>query len=383
MKYLSDIFIIAGEASGDLLGADLLKNLKIINKNITINGIGGEEMEKLPFFKSIFNINDISIMGFTEVIKNLFTIKKRIKTTINEIIKNKPKIVITIDSPSFNIRIIKKVKKILPETKFIHYVAPQVWAWKENRAKKIAKIFDILLCLFPFEPKYFEKYGLKCFIVGHPGIINVTGNKERFFKNYNLNQTEKIISFLPGTRKQMINKLIPIYKDVVTYIKNDNLKTKILIPTTYYLKNYINKLTKSWEIKPIIITDKQNRYDAYSASNIAIAISGTSILELALLKIPTIVVYKVSYLTYLIAKLFIKLKWVSLPNIIMNKQIITELIQNNCTPKNIINEIKNLNKENKIIKYKQDCNDLIKLLQNQNNENPSLKAAKIISKYLK
>ena len=383
MEYLSDIFIIAGEASGDLLGADLLKNLKTINPNITVNGIGGEEMEKLPFFKSIFNINDISVMGFTEVIKNLFTIKKRIKTTINEIIKNKPKIVITIDSPSFNIRIIKKVKKFLPKTKFIHYVAPQVWAWKENRAKKIAKIFDILLCLFPFEPKYFEKYGLKCFTVGHPGITNVTGNKERFLKNYNLNQTEKIISFLPGTRKQMINKLIPIYKDIVTYIKNDNPKTKILIPTTYYLKNYINKLTKNWEIKPIIITDKQNRYDAYSASNITIAISGTSILELALLKIPTIVVYKVSYLTYLIAKLFVKLKWVSLPNIIMNKQIITELIQNNCTPKNIINEIKNFNNENKIIKYKQDCNNLIKLLQNQNNENPSLKAAKIISKYLK
>ncbi len=379
----TDIFIIAGEASGDILGAEILKNITKIDPNIKIKGIGGEEMEKFFFFKSLFNINDISVMGFFEVIKNIFKIKKRIKQTIKEILETKPKIVLTIDSPSFNTRIIKKVKKYLPTTKFIHYVAPQVWAWKEYRAKYFAKIFDVLLCLFPFEKKYFSKYKLKCFTIGHPGINYINGNKNNFLKTYNIENNSTILSFLPGTRKQTLTKLLPIYEKVISKLKSKYTNLKILIPTTYYLKNLIKEKTKNWSILPIIITGKQNRYDSLVSSNIAIAISGTSILELAILKVPTIVVYKTSFITYLLAKLFIKIKYLSLPNIIMNKKIVPELIQTNCKAETIIQNIDLfLQDKNFIIEYKNNCELFLKTLTNNTKENPSFKASKIILKYL-
>ena len=219
------IFIIAGEASGDILGADFMNSFIKKNKDVSFFGVGGEEMCKVKNFKSLFDISDIAVMGITEVLKNFFVLKKRIKQTINKILEIKPDMVITIDAPGFNMAVVKKVKPKLPNTKFVHYVAPQVWAWKEKRAQKIAKIFDYLLCFFPFEPPYFEKYGLKCFVVGHTAIQNVKGDKSNFLKNYHLTSKDIIITLLPGTRKQMAEKLLPVYSDVVDelYEKIPNL----------------------------------------------------------------------------------------------------------------------------------------------------------------
>ncbi len=329
------IFVIAGEASGDILGADFMNSFIKKNRDVSFFGVGGEEMCKVKNFKSLFCISDIAVMGFSEVIKNIFRIKKCIKLTVDEILKIKPDIVLTVDSPGFNMAVVKKVKPKLPNTKFVHYVAPQVWAWKEKRAQKITKIFDYLLCFFPFEPRYFEKYGLKCFVVGHNAVENVKGDKNRFLKKYNLSKNDVIVTLLPGSRRQMAERLLPIYRDVVYELCEKIPNIKIVIPVTETIYYYIFSETKNWKYEPIIVRGKQNRYDAFMASNASLCISGTAVLELAVAKVPTVVAYKISKLSYMIAKHFVKIKNVTLPNIIMGKTIIPEFIQDDCNAQNL------------------------------------------------
>ena len=225
IKQVKKIFIIAGEVSGDILGADLMQSIIKKDKDVQFFGVGGVEMAKIKGFRSIFNIKDIAVMGFFEVLKNLKVIKARIKQTAQKIIDIDPDLIITIDSPSFNMRVIKQVRKKLPNIKALHYVAPQVWAWKEKRASKVAKIYDYLLCFFDFEVPYFTKHGLKTFAVGHTAIKNVVGNKSRFIKKYKLKNTDNIITMLAGSRVAMAKKLLPIYKDVA---KRLSIKSKTL-----------------------------------------------------------------------------------------------------------------------------------------------------------
>ncbi len=333
------IFIIAGEVSGDILAADLMNALLAKDSQLSFYGVGGEEMEKVPNFKSIFDINDIAVMGIVEVLKRVAILKKRIKQTVKEIIKIQPSVVITVDAPGFNERVVKLAKKKMPNIKFVHYVAPQVWAWKEKRAERLAKVFDYLLCFFPFEPPYFNKYGLKTFVVGHSATQNVVGNKNRFFENHNLTTKDVIITLLPGTRGQMIDRLMPVYADVVDNLYNEIENLKIVIPTTKALHYTIFEKTKNWKREPIIIEGKNERYDAFFASQVSLAISGTSVLELAIAEVPTVVVYKISPITYWLAKKLVKIKDVSLPNIIMKRRILPELIQDDCTPEKITAEI--------------------------------------------
>ncbi len=384
MKKESKIFIIAGEASGDILGADLMKSIIKKNPDVVFCGVGGEEMNKIPSFKSLFNIRDIAVMGFVEVLKNLFTIKKRIKQTVQKILKFKPDVVITIDAPGFNMNVVKKVKGQLPNTKFIHYVAPQVWAWKEKRAKKIAEVFDYLLCLFPFEPAYFEKYGLKCIVVGHTAIQNIKGNPDRFLKQNNISVDDVVITLLPGTRKQMAEKLLPIYSDVVDELYNKIKNVKIVIPTTENMKYFIFNETKCWKREPIIITGKQNRYDAFLASSVALAISGTSVLELALAGTPTVVAYKISPITYCIAKRLVKIKYVSLPNIIMEREIVPEFIQGECTVPKLLNAmVKSISDKKYIEKYRKNVELLKNKMYGESPKSPSDKAAEAVLKIIK
>ena len=378
------IFVIAGESSGDILSADLMKSLLLQNPNISFFGVGGEEMKKIKSFKSLFNISDIAVMGFSEIIKNLFKIKKRVNQTVDAILKIKPDVVITVDAPGFNISVVKKVKSKLPNTKFVHYVAPQVWAWKEKRAEKIANIFDYLLCFFPFEPKYFEKYGLKCFVVGHTAIKNVVGDKKRFLKKYNISKNDVILTLLPGSRKQMAQRLLPVYRDVVDELYKKIPNLKVVIPTTETIDYFIFSETRNWKYEPLVIKGKQERYDAFMASRASLCISGTAVLELCVAKVPTVVAYKISRLSYAIAKHFVKIKNVTLPNIIMNKTVVPEFIQDDCSVENLTRAVLKaiMNKkyrESQIENY----NEVLKKMNFNDKISPSDKAARAVLSVLK
>lgn len=375
------IFIIAGEVSGDILGADLMKSIISKDKSVKFYGVGGEEMQKINGFKSLFNIKDIAVMGIFEVLKHLCIIKKRIKETINQITKIKPDLIITIDSPGFNMRIVKQIKKQFPNIKTLHYVAPQVWAWKEKRAKKVASLYDYLICFFDFEIPYFTKYGLKTFAVGHTAIKNVNGNSERFLKTYKLSKNDNVITMLPGSRVQIAKRLLPIYKEVVEKLYKQVKNLKVVMPTTSTSHNFIINEVAKWNIKPLIITTKQDRYDAFVASKAVLSISGTAVLEIAVAKTPVIVAYKLSPLSYMIAKRLVKIKNVSLPNIIMGKQIVPEFIQEKCNATLLSKELK------KIITNKQYRDGMVKNLEEMNKKitqkkAPSDMASDIILKIL-
>ena len=375
------IFIIAGEVSGDILGADLMKSIISKDKSVKFYGVGGEEMQKINGFKSLFNIKDIAVMGIFEVLKHLCIIKKRIKETINQITKIKPDLIITIDSPGFNMRIVKQIKKQFPNIKTLHYVAPQVWAWKEKRAKKVASLYDYLICFFDFEIPYFTKYGLKTFAVGHTAIKNVNGNSERFLKTYKLSKNDNVITVLPGSRVQIAKRLLPIYKEVVEKLYKQVKNLKVVMPTTSTSHNFIINEVAKWNIKPLIITTKQDRYDAFVASKAVLSISGTAVLEIAVAKTPVIVAYKLSPLSYMIAKRLVKIKNVSLPNIIMGKQIVPEFIQERCNATLLSKELK------KIITNKQYRDGMVKNLEEMNKKitqkkSPSDMASDIILKIL-
>ena len=306
------IFIISGEVSGDTLGAKIMQKMP----GVHFVGIGGQYMAKAGL-KSLFPMSDLSVMGVFEVLAHAHTLTNRIKETISAIIKEKPDIVLTIDSPGFAKSVVKGVRKdgSLNTTKFYHVVAPQVWAWGASRARKYAKIFDRLYAFFDFEKPYFEKYGLVTIAVGHPASDGL-GKYKKTIKG------KKIITFIPGSRMNEVKKLLPVFHKTINKLGNNY---RFVIPTVEITDEYIRKNIQNWVIKPDLVSADE-RYQLYANTYIAVVASGTVSVELAMMHIPAIVVYKMHPLTVALAHVLLKVKWASLVNILMNKTIYPELL---------------------------------------------------------
>ncbi len=319
------IFIIAGEVSGDVLGQKIMMALPRDTKFV---GIGGQNMRDAGL-KPIFPISDLAVMGLFEVLAHAKTLTRRINETADAIIKFGPDIVLTIDSPGFAKRVVKKVRGRI-NTKFYHVVAPQVWAWGEKRAKKFAKIFDRLYAFFDFEKPYFEKYGLPVVAVGHPIADGLKPVKEK-------DDNQKNIALVPGSRMSEVKKLLPVFKEVAEKLNG----YKFSIPVVETTKKYIEQETKNWAVRPALIPAAK-RYELFARSDIAVAASGTVSAELAIMHIPAIIVYKMNPMTEFLASLLLKIKWASLVNILMNKTIYPELLGRKAASENIIREIHKL-----------------------------------------
>ena len=360
------IYIIAGEPSGDFLGAGLIKSIKKTRPYTKICGVGGSLM-KSEGLDSLFDISDISVGGFIEVIPHIATIKRLINKTISDILENNPKVLVTIDSPGFCFRVAKKIKKINPKIKLIHYVAPSVWAWREGRAKKLSKIYDHVLTLFDFEPKYFVKYGMKADFIGHSAVDTYVFHDE--------SKRSRDVLILPGSRKQEIEKLLPVFLEAVYKKRHDF--SEIIIPTFPHLVSCIEQYTKKYKDDIIIETDEKIKKNLFYTSKIAIAASGTVSLQLALAGCPMIVAYKMSGTTYRIIKNFVKVKYISLVNIILNKESVTELIQQNCVADKLVKAMEKIDS-------KQQMNDFLEIREKlrNNGANPSDMAASIVCCYL-
>ncbi|MBN1324745.1 MAG: lipid-A-disaccharide synthase [Alphaproteobacteria bacterium] len=334
------IFVIAGEVSGDVLGAKIMHEMP----SAKFIGIGGENMQAAGL-QPIFPISDLAVMGLFEVLAHARTLTGRINQTVDAIIKSSPDIVLSIDSPSFAKRVIKKVRKAQGKKnsiKFYHVVAPQVWAWGEKRAKKFATIFDRLYCFFDFEVPYFTKYGLPTIPVGHPiadGLRPAAKSKDQREKR------KKNITLIPGSRISEVKKLLPLLRETAECMchQNPNVWYNFYIPVVETTAEYIRKETADWCTKPELVPAPK-RYDLYKKTDVAIAASGTISAELAIMHIPTIVVYKMNSLTMFLARYMVKIKWASLVNILLNKTVYPELLGNKATAENIITEIKKLSK---------------------------------------
>ena len=351
MKY----YIIAGEASGDLHGASLIKELKSSDKNANIRCWGGDLMKNAGG-DLIKHYKELSFMGFWEVLKNISIVFKNLKFCKNDINNFKPDVIVYIDYPGFNLRIAKWARK--KGYKNHYYISPQVWAWKENRVNSIKKNIDSLYVILPFEKAFFEeKHNYQVNYVGHPLMEHIT---KRTLKNgvtdkIGLSSNKPIVTFLPGSRKQEINKVLPEF----IKIKNQFPEFQFIIAGApgRDIKDY-NKILKNSSI-PVVFNET---YNLIQLSKAAIVTSGTATLETALLGVPQIVCYKSSLISYVIAKVIVKLKYISLVNIIMNKEVVEELIQNNCNSKKIASTLKKILTEAMSTKIKNDFKKLYKIL---------------------
>ena len=317
------IFIITGESSGDKIGSLVIKKLKEKNLDIQFLAIGGENI-KSEKIDCIFDIKEIAYMGFIDVLKNIFSIKAKINLTVKKILEFNPDVIFSIDSPDFSFRILNKVKNINNKIKKIHLVAPQVWAWRENRKKKLYKFIDHLLLLFHFEKKYFDGFIRNSF-VGHPFF------DFSVFKISKLeNKDKKYFTLCPGSRNSELKTFMPIFVEVMKKI-NVNNNFLFHIPTSENNKNFINDYLQKSKIDNFIITTNEKEKNFYIKDSIlTISKSGTITLDICKNQCPLIVVYKTSWLNYLIIKPFVKTKYGNILNIIAQKEIIPELIQDKC-----------------------------------------------------
>ena len=375
---MKKIFILTGEASGDKLASKVIYELKKINPNIEYLCVGGSNLESLNI-KSIFDLKEITYIGFTSVFLNLFKIRKKINQTIDEIIKFKPDILFSVDSPDFTLRVAEKVKKINPSIKSIHYVAPQVWIWRENRVKKYKKFLDHLLLLFNFEGEYFNKENIKTTFVGHP-LLEIKKNNidiSNLFKN-----NKKIISVFAGSRNSEIKVLTPILINFIKIMNQKNNNYNFVFHATDDNKNLIKEHVKNSQLNNVeVLSDEKIKFEVLSKSIFAVAKSGTISLEICNLKIPSIIIYKINFINYLIMKLLVKVQYANIINIINNEEIIPELLQNECNANEIYKSVIYFLKNPKLMD--QQVKKFSKILNGiKSKTSSSIEASKILDNYL-
>jgi lipid-A-disaccharide synthase len=365
------IFIIAGEASGDLFGAKLIDSLKNSAINIDISGIGGEKMIAAGM-QSIFAMTDLSIMGFIEVIPSIPRIIKRLQQTQKAIENFQPHFIVTIDSPGFNFRLAKRLQKLRPNCKLIHYVAPSVWAYKPHRAAMIAKLYDHLLTILPFEKPYFDAVGLPTTYVGHPIIEGEYPQKAT---------DENLIVIMPGSRAGEVERLGPIFKEAFYLLKQKIPLLKAFIPTTNAREEQIKTIFSGDDF--VISSNPKEKQDNLSKAKSAIIKSGTSSLEIMLYNIPHLIAYKINSLTYKYLMLVVKIKYANLINLMLGREAIPELLQNQCSSGMIAKTALGLHKDEKIrTQIFADFNKARQLLGAEQQQKPSDKAAAIVLSFI-
>lgn len=366
MKY----YIIAGEASGDLHGSNLIKELKKIDAAASFRAWGGDKMQALGL-NLVKHHKDLAFMGFVEVVKNLPTILKNLKFCKQDILDYAPDALILIDYPGFNLRLVKWAKE--NRLKVIFYISPQVWAWKESRVNLIKNYVDKMIVILPFEKEFYKKFNVDVEYAGHP-LVKVVEDYKTAATSHKL-QDENIIALLPGSRKQEIKRKLPVMLATSLYFPD---YTFIIAKAPGITDEFYNPFLLSYKN---VSTVSDQTYSILMQSKAAVVTSGTATLETALFEVPEVVCYKAGWLSYQIAKRLIKLKFISLVNLIMNKEVIKELIQNNLTVENLKHELHEL-LSNRVRQeqIKNDYKDLKNLLSQGGNA--SANAAKIIYDFI-
>ncbi|MCP2604563.1 lipid-A-disaccharide synthase [Candidatus Aminicenantes bacterium AH-873-B07] len=373
---MKSILIIAGENSGEKYGAQLIREFKKITNEYSFFGIGGNWMEK-EGVELLFPISDVSLTGIFEIFSHIPRIFYIFKYILKEIKNRKPVASILIDFPDFNLRLAKRLYKL--KIPILYYISPTIWAWRKGRLKKIKKYVDKILLIFPFEEEIYKNHGINASFIGHPLIerIKINLTKEEFFKKYNLNYEQRIISLLPGSRESEVKYHLPILKSAVEKLKNKINGQFLLIKAENIKMELIKKYVNSNSEIKILIEDN---YDAMYFSDLIISSCGTANLEALLLEKPLITFYKLSPLTYNLGIHFVKIRNYSIVNILAGKKIIPELIQKDFTPENIYTEaLKVLNSPQIVSKMKEEFK---RIKEKLGKEGASKKAAQELNNLL-
>ncbi|WP_440648507.1 lipid-A-disaccharide synthase [Candidatus Pelagibacter sp. HIMB1521] len=376
---MKKIFVLTGEPSGDKLASTLISRLKLENSEIEYLSVGGTHLKNLGI-KSIYNLKEITYLGFTSVLFNIFRIKSKINKTVEEIVKFNPDILLSVDSPDFTLRVAEKVKKINSNIKTIHYVAPQVWVWRKNRVKKIKKFIDHILLLFEFEKKYFDQENINNTFVGHP-LIEINQNNKIIIDNI-LPKNKKIISIFPGSRNSETKVLLPILLDFIKLMNKKHNEYFFYIHATEENKSLILEHVKKYKFDNIdIVSDENIKSKILSESIFAVSKSGTVSLQICNFNVPSIIIYKLSFINFMIFKMLVNVKFANIINIINNREVIPELLQKECNADEIYRSVIYFLKNPELIK--KQVNDCSKTLEGIRSKTSSAsEASSILIKYL-
>ncbi len=333
------VYIIAGEASGDRLGAALMAGLRQLAPGVTFHGIAGPQMQANGM-TSLFPMDELSVMGLAEILPNYFHLKRRIAETAADVLHVRPDVLITIDSPDFCLRVARQVKASAP-IRTVHYVAPSVWAWRPGRAKKMARVIDHVLALLPFEPPYMQAVGMDCDFVGHPVVSEpvATAAEATAFRALLATQGPVILT-LPGSRRSEVTRLMPVFAATLARIAQTHPTARVVIPTTPNVTGLVIDGTRDWPLRPVILDPRAMPLDAYlaqkraafAAADVALAASGTVSLELAASATPMVIAYDMAPLSRFLIARMLRIDTVTLVNLVSDTRVIPEFIGTRCRP---------------------------------------------------
>jgi len=331
------IYIVAGEPSGDFLGGRLMAALKErTGGTVRFAGIGGAAMAAQGL-QSRVPLADLAIMGVAEVLPRAATIFRHVRETVADILAKNPDAVVTIDSSGFTWRVAHGLRRRGARVPLIHYVAPMVWAWRAGRARRMARWYDRLMALLPFEPPYFEAVGLSCHYVGHPVVESGAdrGDGPAFRRRHALAPDAKLLILLPGSRAGEVGRLLPIFRETVELLAARYPALVVALPTTETVDAAVREGVKGFRVPVIVLADGAEKYDAFAAGDAALAASGTVALELAMAKIPAVIAYRVNGLTHALLRRIVTVKYANLVNLVLDRPAVPELLQDECTPENL------------------------------------------------
>ena len=328
------IYLVAGEASGDVLGARLIEALERRRPDLSFAGIGGTRMAAQGFH-SLFPMRDLAVMGLVEILPRLFQLSARLDQTVADIIAQRPDLLVTIDSPGFCLRLLRKIAP--SGIRRAHYVAPQVWAWHEERVRDFPGLWDLLLCLFPFEPAFFARHGIRAQFVGHPVLMSGAdhGDAARFRARHHIAPDAPVLILMPGSRKSEVPRLLPVFGATLALLRTEMPALVPVLPVSAVVAETVQAAAKNWAVAPILVTEIEDKHDAYAAAGAALTKSGTSTLELALAGVPMAVTYRVNPITGFFARRMIRVPYVAMVNLLAGRELVPELLLEKCNPKTL------------------------------------------------
>jgi len=324
------IYLVAGEASGDVLGARLMAAIRSQRPGAEFAGVGGPRMAEQGL-DSLYLLADLAVMGIVEVLPRVRLLRRRLQETLADIARLKPDVIVTIDSPGFTHRILAAAAKLgLPR---VHYVAPQVWAWRAHRVRHYPGLWDKLLCLLPFEPAWFAQHNLPATFVGHPVLESGAGQGDgvRFRQAHGLAPGQPVLILMPGSRRSEAPRLLPVFGATLKRLALHEPALRPVLPVSPAVADVVRRAAASWPVQPLILTELADKHDAYAAAGAALTKSGTSTLELALAGVPMAVTYRVNPMTAAMARRMIRVPHVAMVNLLAGRAVVPELLQQDCT----------------------------------------------------
>ncbi len=325
------IWLLAGEASGDVLGARLMAAIGARRPEIRCAGGGGPRREALGL-ASLFPMRELAVMGLAEVLPRVRRLSRLLDAAVADIAARRPDLVVTIDSPGFALRLLRRIAPL--GIARVHYVAPQAWAWRESRVRGFPGLWDALLCLLPFEVDFYRRHGIEAAFVGHPVLQSGAGGGEgaRSRRRHGIGADRTVVVLMPGSRRNEAPRLLPVFGAMLRRIARTGRDIVPVIPASPVVAGLVAAHARRWPMRPIVVTDADEKHDAYAAASAALTKSGTSTLELALAGVPMAVTYRVNPLTAVLARRLIRVPHVAMVNLLAGREVVPELLQERCAP---------------------------------------------------